>query len=338
MALNYDVDFVIAWVDGNDEEWQKEKTKYLPKRNLYGNDKSFRYRDWDNLQYWFRAVEKFTPWVRKVHFVTYGHLPNWLNIDNPKLAVVKHTDYIPAKYLPTFSPRPIELNMHRIPDLAERFVYFNDDMFIIKPMPLTDFFSNGLPTDFCILSKLHSPTKGDFTAYAKINNLCLLNSNFDKKEQMAKFFWKWASPVYGVNALRNLVFYGQHHFNGFANNHLTFSYLKETFEDVWLKEEETLDETCRNKFRSKVDVNQWLMRYWQLASGNFVPCPRHYKGEVFEVSGNVQKNSMLYEAIEHQKYRIVCINDNPDLDFEGVRDRIKEAFEKILPEKSSFEL
>ena len=80
------------------------------------------------------------------------------------------------------------------------------------------------------------------------------------------------------------------------------------------------------------------MRYWQLASGNFVPCPRHYKGEVFEVSGNVQKNSMLYEAIEHQKYRIVCINDNPDLDFEGVRDRIKEAFEKILPEKSSFEL
>lgn len=33
-----------------------------------------RYRDWDNLQYWFRGVEKFAPWVRKIHFVTWGHL------------------------------------------------------------------------------------------------------------------------------------------------------------------------------------------------------------------------------------------------------------------------
>ncbi|NLH44765.1 MAG: hypothetical protein GX451_01255 [Acholeplasmataceae bacterium] len=338
MKFDYDIDFVITWVDGNDSEWQEEKLKYLPKRNLYGNDKNFRYRDWDNLQYWFRAVEKFTPWVRKIHFVTYGHLPKWLNIYNPKLAVVKHSDFIPAKYLPTFSPRPIELNIHRIHDLADRFVYFNDDMFIIKPMLKTDFFYKGLPTDFCISSKLHSPTKGDFTAYAKINNLCLLNSNFDKNKQMHNFFLKWMSPIYGINALRNLIFYGQHHFNGFANNHLSFSYTRKTFEDVWRKEEEILDETCKNKFRSKMDVNQWLMRYWQLATGNFAPCPRSYKGKVFEVRGGIEDNYDLYYAIENQKYRIVCINDNSDIDFRGISEHVKKSFEKILPDKSSFEL
>ena len=83
-------------------------------------------------RWWFRAVEKFAPWVNKIHFVTYGHLPKWLNIDNPKLNIAKHSDFIPQKYLPTFSSFPIEVNLHRIKGLAERFVYFNDDMFLLK--------------------------------------------------------------------------------------------------------------------------------------------------------------------------------------------------------------
>lgn len=62
------IDFVIAWVDGNDPKWKKEREKYMPKS---GNDaRDVRYRDWDNLKYWFRGVEKFAPWVNKIHFVT----------------------------------------------------------------------------------------------------------------------------------------------------------------------------------------------------------------------------------------------------------------------------
>src|SRR5690625_7827185 len=54
------------------------------------------------------------------------------------------------RYLPTFSARPIELNIHRIPDLAERFVYFNDDMFIINKIRPEYFFQHDLPTDMGI--------------------------------------------------------------------------------------------------------------------------------------------------------------------------------------------
>lgn len=36
-----------------------------------------RYRDWGIFHYWFRGVEKFAPWVRKVYFVTWRHLPEW---------------------------------------------------------------------------------------------------------------------------------------------------------------------------------------------------------------------------------------------------------------------
>lgn len=330
------IDFLICWVDGNDPKWQEDKAKYSPRLNEDVGEN--RFRDWDNLQYWFRGVERFTPWVNKIHFVTYGHLPKWLNVRHPKLHVVKHEDFIPEKYLPVFSPRPIELNFHRINGLAERFVYFNDDMFILRPLPLTDFFVKGLPTDFCITSTVSTSTKEDIGPLVKMNNLGVMNSNFDKKEQMKRFFWKWVSPVYGVDALRNLIFYGQHRFKGFSNNHLPFSFLKSSYEELWEKETAILEDTCSRRFRSKLDVNQWLFRYWQLAKGDFVPVGRNYKGRVFEIYGNVETNRELYEIIEHQHFRMVCINDNKDIDFEAICRRIQAAFAKILPDKSSFEL
>ncbi len=112
MSENYPIDFVVTWVDGNDPVWQAEKAKYSPNKNA--DNRNVRFRDWDNMQYWFRAVEKFAPWVNKIHFVTYGHLPKWLNINNPKLNIAKHSDFIPQKYLPTFSSRTIEFNSYII--------------------------------------------------------------------------------------------------------------------------------------------------------------------------------------------------------------------------------
>ena len=63
------IDFVITWVDGSDPAWQQEKRKTLEACGLKSaaDDRKERYRDWDNLQYWFRGVEQFAPWVRKVH-------------------------------------------------------------------------------------------------------------------------------------------------------------------------------------------------------------------------------------------------------------------------------
>lgn len=330
---NCKIDFVVCWVDGNDPVWREDKARYMP--NSSEDNREVRFRDWDNLQYWFRGVEKFTPWVNKVHFVTYGHLPPWLNQKAPKLHIVRHEDYIPREYLPTFSSRPIELNLHRIPGLEDKFVYFNDDMFVLRPLESQDFFRDGLPTDFAITSTVSTSTKNDNGPIVKMNNLGVMNSNFDKKAQIKKFFWKWVTPAYGWNALRNLAFYGQHRFKGFSNNHLPFSFLKKSYEEVWAAEPEIMDDTCRRKFRSRLDVNQWLIRYWQLAQGNFRPIGRHYKGSVFELG---RDNEKLFSVIENQTWRMVCINDNPGIDFDAIQQKMNGAFEKILPEKSSFEL
>ena len=103
------IDFVIPWVDGSDPAWQKErdaKAAQLGSMERCDN-RSERYRDWDNLRYWFRGVEKFAPWVHKIYFVTWGHLPEWLDVQHPKLVIVRHEDYIPKEYLPTFNSHTI---------------------------------------------------------------------------------------------------------------------------------------------------------------------------------------------------------------------------------------
>ena len=99
--------------------------------------------------------EKFAPWVRYVFFITDDQKPEWLNMNHPKLKWIKHTDYIPEEYLPAFSSHVIEWNMHRIEDLSENFVYFNDDMFVIDKTSPEDFFRGGLPCDRPSLEILH---------------------------------------------------------------------------------------------------------------------------------------------------------------------------------------
>ena len=98
MAMVNKIDFVITWVDDSDPKWRKEFEYYSAKESRCINTDTCRYRDWDTLRYWFRGVEKFAPWVNKIYFVTYGHLPEWLKTDNPKLVIVNHEDFIPAEY------------------------------------------------------------------------------------------------------------------------------------------------------------------------------------------------------------------------------------------------
>ena len=137
------IDFVVTWVDGSDEKWLKEKNKYKADKNQDASNT--RYRDYEIIKYFFRSVEKYAPWVNKIYFITWGHVPKWLNSKNPKLVIVKHKDFIPKKYLPTFNSCAIELNMHRIKDLSETFVYFNDDMVLNNYTKEKDFFENGYP-------------------------------------------------------------------------------------------------------------------------------------------------------------------------------------------------
>ena len=183
------IDFVMVWVDGSDPEWIREKEKYQPSGGT--DTRNIRYQDWDNLQYWFRGVEKFAPWVNKIHFITCGHLPQWLNTEHPKLNIVKHSDYIPSEFLPTFSSHPIELNLHRLDSLEEQFVYFNDDTFLTAHVKEDDFFKNSLPCDSYRANAV-VPLDDKFSSIL-FNNVKLINKHYSKRKLLKKNLRKWFS-------------------------------------------------------------------------------------------------------------------------------------------------
>src|SRR5690625_716049 len=328
------IDFVIPWVDGSDPNWQNEKSKY--DKTVTGDKRNIRYRDLDNLIYWFRGVEKFAPWVNKIHFVTWGHLPSWLNTQHPKLNILYHQDFIPEKYLPTFNTRPIELNFHRIEGLSNHFVYFNDDMFIIKPTEKKDFFKKGLPCDTAVLMPLISKFRNSTMANVA-NVMEVINTTYEKNRAIKKNISKWFHISYGKYLLSTLLMLPYKDFTGFLNQHLPNSYLKSTYEELWEDEYKILDKTCDNKFRTGRDVNQQLLKYKQFAEGNFSPrSPRI--GKTFHFNNN---NKDIVQSIKRQKFKLICINDNdsdPIEDFEYQKEVVKSAFNYILDKKSSFEI
>ena len=337
MKITHPIDFVIPWVDGNDPAWQAERAKYS---NDSGDSRIVRFRDWGTLPYWFRGVEKFAPWVNKVHFITWGHLPEWLNTEHPKLNIVNHKDYIPEKYLPTFSANPIELNIHRIDGLAEHFVYFNDDTFITRPIKETDFFKNGLPCDTAVFApaNLFYPDNNiplpENVFSMGFNDIMVINYHFNKKEVLKKYWNKFFSLKYGKVGISSFLQLPYRQIYGFYVHHLPSAFRKSMLDLVWQENPEIMDHTCQNKFRKFTDVNQWLVQYYQFCTGNFVPVSPG-RGKCFDI---FKEGMEAFRAIKKQKYKMICCNDSAEADFELASKQLHDAFSSILPDKCSFEI
>ena len=325
------IDFVIAWVDGADPAWQAEKAKY----RTGGDGSAVRYRDWDTLRYWFRAVETYAPWVNRIHFVTWGHVPAWLYTEHSKVHIVRHDEFIPKEYLPTFSSHPIELNLHRIEGLAEHFVYFNDDFFLTAPVKPTDFFRRGIPRDSLEETPLRT-TRRELMNSVNANDIIFLNQHFRKGECRRAHWRRWYCLRTPAVAVKNLLQtpFARMHFYGLNNHHLPQAYCKSTLEKVWRLEPQWLRETCTHKFRTAQDVSQCVFKYYQLATGNFDPVNKRALGRWFPGGSDYVGAA---KAIRERRYRYICFNDSPDIDFETARKTVAEAFEAVHPNKCTFE-
>ena len=330
--MEYPIDIIIPWVDGDDPDWRKEKTKY----DSNNNAEEIRFQSWDNLQYIFRGIEKHLPWFRYIFFVTWGHIPKWMNVENSKLRIIKHQDYIPDCYLPTFNSNTIEMNYHRIRDLAEHFILFNDDLIPLQDIPIDYYFREGLPCAECIETHfvLKNNKEQDFqTAYANINNITIINDHFDKREVIRRNSDKWFNPCLGKKVEQNIWLYHWNNFESFVYPHEAKPMRKSVLSKLWEIEPEKLDRASRNKFRASSDVTQRLISQWQVCSGEFIP--RKSLGKTIHIeTDNVEE---AIDAILNHRYPILCVNEESSEDFEYIKNKVNAALEKVLPEKSSFE-
>jgi hypothetical protein len=337
------IDFVLPWVDGSDKEWLALKRKYesagseATSADSDDNGEN-RYRDYGLLKYWFRAVERFAPWVNRVFFVTCGQKPGWLDESNPKLRLVNHKDYIPSDYLPTFQSNTIELNLHRIPDLSEHFVLFNDDTVLLRPISPDFFFRNGLPVLSCDIGIPRWLSAGNI-GHVVINNCGILKQNMDVERLVWKHIWKY------VNIRRLGFARAAKNFASIAVNrtvipgtfgHLPQPHLKSTFDEIWSKAPHVMDRTSRNRFRNNDCVNQWIACAWNMISGRF--CPANEKRRGLFLLINAYNLPRFCDAIKRQSFPQLCWNDKeytPEI--EHCFHEVSKAFGILFPEKSSFE-
>ena len=332
------IDFVVTWLDSSDPEWQRQYKYYKEKET--GRQEAARYRNLDIFRYWFRAVEQYAPWVNKVFLVTNGTFPKWINEEHPKLVLVRHSDYIPSEFLPTFNSCTIELFMHKIKGLSEQFVYFNDDVFLNAPVLPETFFRDGLPCDNNVECMRNVPVYSErdgFGIYMSVlANIGVINAHFDRRQTVRQSPKRWYGRHLGKHGLLLSIWLrGSKEFIGFQWRHYEQPFLKSVLEEAWNHAHGVLLASC-NRFRKDVQLNPYFFRYWQFASNMFYP--------VRQNSEHYNLRFVLLKKVERElhnpKWVSICLNDTadcPDDEFEIINIELPRILEQKFPKKSSYE-
>jgi len=142
--VDFDIDMVFSWVDGGEPGYLEERRRWSILSGLDADAGPARYRQIDELRYALRSVHAFAPWVRRIFVASDSPAPDWLDREHPRVTFVRSEEFFADRaVLPTFNSHAIESQVHRIPGLAEHFLYSNDDMFFGRPVTPAMFFSPG---------------------------------------------------------------------------------------------------------------------------------------------------------------------------------------------------
>lgn len=310
-----EIDLVYLWVDGNDPEWQAKHNAFMgisTDKNSPINCKG-RYANNDELKYSLRSIEMYAPWIRNIFIVTDNQTPQWLNISNPQIKIVDHNEILPKECLPCFNSSLIEKYIYKIPNLAENFIFANDDMFLNKTISVDTFFtSNGFP----IIRQTRKPLrKARWFWREKICKKPL--KNYSKKVAHSS---KLVEEKYGI------------YYNGMPHHNMD-SYNKSDYQrivEIDLYKEYLVNDNSH--IRNDNDIHRSVISYMAIATK---------RGKLHYVN---QKESMIVRIHKDKDYNklnknnpiFFCMNDS-EYAKDDDRLRAKVYLEKRFPNKSKFE-
>lgn len=141
------VDAVVAWVDGGDPVLAAKRGQYSKEVEKVAKT-ARRFSDNEEIRYCIRSIRNFAPWIRNIWLITDNQFPSCFDRDSAEKAGIHVVDHQVIfrgfeALLPTFNSLSIETMLWRIPGLADKFIYFNDDMMVTAPTTENDFFVNG---------------------------------------------------------------------------------------------------------------------------------------------------------------------------------------------------
>lgn len=114
-------------------------------KSISGDTSDIRFRDPNTLKYWFRSIDTMCNFEYRVVLVVASpsQVPDWLNLQRVK--IVFHNEFIPVSELPTFNSSVITCYLPYISTLNNKYIIFNDDMFMVNRVTDNIFFDKMKP-------------------------------------------------------------------------------------------------------------------------------------------------------------------------------------------------
>lgn len=284
--LNAPIDVVFTWVDGGDKVHQHKMNSYINDLNKTSSiGFRTRYDQVNEIEYAVKSILKYAKFVRTIFIVTDQQSPSFIQKQNKSalynnVKIVDHQTIFKGveSYLPVFNSIAIESLLHKIPGLAEQYIYFNDDFMLLKPVKKTDFFKNGFP----VLRGQWKPFD-DQLFYKKVKNY-FLKSKKNKRQSFKKSQQNIAKEL------------------GFAKyfkiSHTPVAFRKSTVTKYFDENPHKLVENIRHKFRHhRQFMVQSLANHLELKSANCTLIKDHqllffssYKKPLFWIKKQLRTN------------------------------------------------
>ena len=327
------IDMVYLWCDGNDPAFKARKdecmgiTRASSAENVSG---TVRFFDNDELKYALRSLEKFAPWINHVYIITDRQVPKWLNIKYDKVTIVDHSEIMPTECIPCFNSATIEQFLPFIPNLNEKFLYANDDMFFGARVEPEDVYVGERP----------------------IVRLEKRSCAMKLKRAIARMLGTYDKKGYSYNGtiLNSVDLLERDYGKGevYSAHHNIDSYTKSTFKATLKRFEKEFKECEAFRFRSPRTLQRVIFGLDAVYSGQGVMeiiNPNNIVNKLIgvksraELFGYYGKEANLSQVIEHmRKYapKVFCLQAADGLDFDMKR-KSKQFLENMFPEKSRFE-
>lgn len=264
---NSPIDVVITWVDGDDPHHKEKMMHYLKgvKREKIPGAHPTRFASAEEIKYCVLSILTFAPFIRNIYIITDNQDPNLHEVIKAyfpeKLDSVKIVDHKEIfrgyeECLPTFNCRSIESIMWRIKGLSDNFVYFNDDLFLIRDIKPDDWFINNRP----VLRGRWQPFPFPRILWYNLNRFVhkYILRDHDYQPRPSFHMGQWNSASLLGFKCRYFVF-----------QHTTHPISKKTAEVFFDKNKELLHKSLINRFRKFDQINfAALIAHLELLDGN----------------------------------------------------------------------
>ena len=305
---NEPIDIVYIWVNGSDSKWRTEKEYY---QNISATDSWFavgeeRFVEHDELKYSMRSVAQHIPWIRSIFIVTNGQIPSWLDENNQKVKIIKHSDIMPDSALPTFNSYAIEANLHNIPGLSNLFLFSNDDFYILEDLNRSYFFDRkGNP----IIRTEH-------------------DSYHTRSIETSPFV---RNVIYSAQVFEKLF----HKHILFEPAHVTLPYRKDCYTDCAKAFSAEFNQTTHARFRSEPNIHRSIVAFFEIYKHKGIRIPEDSSAsDILYLL--IRSPEKLKKQISSRRPKLLCINDTPlvrDID----RENLPEFLELMFPQRASWE-